>query len=165
MSITDNISALTQALILAVTAPTEEQSDRATARAFQLSGSMPVDEVIVAKSRAEQFLEFGPDRTDRCAICAEVITSVDAIHWTHAHSADVYCGTGDGSFAYPASGNGSGRGDWDGYETRDCDCGHPPAEHESDPSGCAGSPCWHGDSTDNNGYPVNRCPCKDYSPR
>ena len=42
--------------------------------------------------------------TDKCEICTNTITSTDALHWTHPHSDDEYCGTGDGSTAYPASG-------------------------------------------------------------
>ena len=46
-----------------------------------------------------------------------------------------------------------------------CTCGHSAFDHESDPSGCAGSPCWWAETYDGYGYPaLNRCPCRDYNP-
>lgn len=47
-----------------------------------------------------------------------------------------------------------------------CACGHHPHDHESDPSGAAGSRCWHADTYDKLGYPdANACPCRDYNPK
>ena len=41
--------------------------------------------------------------TDTCSICHEPIESADEIHWRHSRAdKDEFCGTGDGSTAYPA---------------------------------------------------------------
>jgi hypothetical protein len=47
----------------------------------------------------------------------------------------------------------------------DCTCGHPSDEHTYDPSGCAGTACWHAESYDSDGWPKDgKCTCTDYNP-
>lgn len=42
----------------------------------------------------------GESKHLRCGACSERIHKVQG-QWTHVHSGDMYCGTGDGSTAYP----------------------------------------------------------------
>lgn len=51
--------------------------------------------------------------------------------------------------------------------TPDCVCGHASHHHQSDPSGSGNTPCWDSDDgkVDQYGYPINRCPCTEYTPR
>jgi hypothetical protein len=48
----------------------------------------------------------------------------------------------------------------------DCvDCKHPAEEHNYDPSGMAGTACWHAEKWDRDGWPVGeKCGCTDYNP-
>lgn len=51
--------------------------------------------------------------------------------------------------------------------TPDCVCGHASHVHQSDPSGSGNTPCWDTDDgkADQYGYPINRCPCGEYTPQ
>lgn len=50
-------------------------------------------------------------------------------------------------------------------DTVPCDCGHISVDHQSDPSGSGNTPCWHGGGENDLGYPVNRCPCEEFTPK
>lgn len=51
--------------------------------------------------------------------------------------------------------------------TPDCVCGHASHVHQSDPSGSGNTPCWESidGKVTTSGYPINRCPCVEYTPK